>query len=74
MFLSVAEVPSSPEIVQVQPFSSTADVHFEEPDSIGGVPIIKYRVEWCIPGQDWTGMEYRAEDGESLLADALAVL
>ncbi|XP_044077716.1 neural cell adhesion molecule 1a isoform X16 [Siniperca chuatsi] len=57
-----AEVPSSPEIQQVEPFSSTAEVEFEEPDSIGGVPIIKYRVEWRLPGQDWTSREYDAND------------
>ncbi|XP_027129202.1 neural cell adhesion molecule 1a isoform X10 [Larimichthys crocea] len=57
-----AEVPSSPGIELVEPFSSTAVVEFEEPDSIGGVPIIKYKVEWRMPGQEWTGMEYNAED------------
>uniref|UniRef100_A0A8C4EJ35 Neural cell adhesion molecule 1a n=1 Tax=Dicentrarchus labrax TaxID=13489 RepID=A0A8C4EJ35_DICLA len=59
-----AEVPSSPEIEQVEPFSSTAVVEFDEPDSIGGVPIIKYRVQWRLLGQEWTGKEYNAEDGE----------
>lgn len=62
---SIADVPSSPEIELVEPFSSTAVVSFEEPDSMGGVPIIKYRVEWRLPGQDWTGKEYHADDGES---------
>ncbi|KAL6098445.1 ncam1 [Pungitius sinensis] len=57
-----ADVPSSPVIEEVEPFSSTAVVSFEEPDSIGGVPIIKYRVEWRLPGQDWTGKEYHADD------------
>ncbi|XP_077962958.1 neural cell adhesion molecule 1a isoform X11 [Gasterosteus aculeatus] len=57
-----ADVPSSPEIELVEPFSSTAVVSFEEPDSMGGVPIIKYRVEWRLPGQDWTGKEYHADD------------
>ncbi|XP_031603451.2 neural cell adhesion molecule 1a isoform X11 [Oreochromis aureus] len=57
-----AEVPSSPVIQQVEPFSSTAVVKFEEPDSMGGVPIIKYRVEWRLPGQDWTGKEEDVED------------
>lgn len=54
-----------PEIQQVEPFSSTAELEFEEPDSIGGVPIIKYRVEWRLPGQDWISREYDAKDGES---------
>lgn len=57
-----AEVPSSPEIEQVEPFSSTAVVTFEEPDSMGGVPIIKYRVEWRLPGQEWTGGEHEAKE------------
>ncbi|XP_008277329.1 neural cell adhesion molecule 1a [Stegastes partitus] len=57
-----AEVPSSPEIQQVEPFSSTAVVEFEEPVSMGGVPIIKYRVEWRLLGQEWTGREYDAKD------------
>jgi len=63
---AVTEVPSAPEIQQVEPFSSTAVVEFEEPDSMGGVPIIKYRVEWRLPGKEWTGMEYDAYDGEPL--------
>lgn len=57
-------MPSSPEIEQVQPFSSTAAVLFEEPDSIGGVPIVRYRVEWRIPGLDWTSKEYNPDGGE----------
>ncbi|XP_034745703.1 neural cell adhesion molecule 1a isoform X25 [Etheostoma cragini] len=57
-----AEVPSSPDIQQVEPFSSTAVVAFEEPDSMGGVPILKYKVEWRLPGQDWTGSEHIAND------------
>ncbi|XP_030602971.1 neural cell adhesion molecule 1a isoform X11 [Archocentrus centrarchus] len=56
-----AEVPSSPVIQEVEPFSSTTVVKFEEPDSMGGVPIIKYRVEWRMPGKEWTGREYNAE-------------
>ncbi|CAB1459677.1 unnamed protein product, partial [Pleuronectes platessa] len=60
-----AEVPSSPEIQYVEPFSSTAVAVFEEPDSTGGVPIIKYKVEWRLPGQDWTGREYEADEDTS---------
>uniref|UniRef100_A0A665UZM1 Neural cell adhesion molecule 1-like n=1 Tax=Echeneis naucrates TaxID=173247 RepID=A0A665UZM1_ECHNA len=59
-----AEVPSSPEIQQVEPFSSSAVVEFEEPDSMGGVPIIKYRVQWRLPGQQWSGREFDAHEGE----------
>uniref|UniRef100_A0A3P9PN36 Neural cell adhesion molecule 1a n=1 Tax=Poecilia reticulata TaxID=8081 RepID=A0A3P9PN36_POERE len=57
-----AEVPSSPKIEEVQPFSSTAVVEFEEPNSLGGVPILKYRVEWRLPGKEWKSEEYKAED------------
>ncbi|TNN79176.1 Neural cell adhesion molecule 1 [Liparis tanakae] len=39
-----------------------AVVSFEEPESMGGVPIIKYRVEWRLRGQDWTGKEHDASD------------
>uniref|UniRef100_A0A3B5MXW0 Neural cell adhesion molecule 1a n=1 Tax=Xiphophorus couchianus TaxID=32473 RepID=A0A3B5MXW0_9TELE len=59
-----AEVPSSPKIEEVQPFSSTAVVEFEEPFSLGGVPILKYRVEWRLPGKEWKSEEYKAKDGE----------
>ncbi|XP_015817531.3 neural cell adhesion molecule 1a isoform X10 [Nothobranchius furzeri] len=58
-----AEVPSSPEIQQVVPFSSTAVVEFEEPYSKGGVPIIRYKVEWRLLGKEWNSKEYNAEDG-----------
>ncbi|MEQ2263173.1 hypothetical protein XENORESO_004043, partial [Xenotaenia resolanae] len=58
-----AEVPSSPKIEEVQPFSSTAVVEFEEPNSLGGVPILKYRVEWRLPGKEWSSEEYKAEEG-----------
>lgn len=32
---------------------------------MGGVPVMKYRLEWRLPDQDWTGRVYDAEDGES---------
>ncbi|KAJ0061436.1 hypothetical protein NL108_000857 [Boleophthalmus pectinirostris] len=57
-----AEVPSSPEIQQVEPFSSTAVVEFDEPDSSGGVTILKYRVQWRLPGSQWHAREYEASD------------
>ncbi|XP_054902924.1 neural cell adhesion molecule 1a isoform X12 [Poeciliopsis prolifica] len=57
-----AEVPSSPKIEEVQPFSSTAVVVFEEPYSLGGVPILKYKVEWRLPGKEWKSEEYKAKD------------
>lgn len=55
-----AEVPSSPEIQDVEPFSSTAMVEFDEPDSTGGVPIVKYRVQWRLPGREWSSREFDA--------------
>ncbi|XP_030294778.1 neural cell adhesion molecule 1a isoform X7 [Sparus aurata] len=57
-----ADVPTTPELYQVEPFSSTAVIQFGEPEATGGVPIIKYRVQWRLPGQDWTEKEYSAED------------
>ncbi|KAM6969924.1 neural cell adhesion molecule 1a isoform 3-T3 [Aplochiton taeniatus] len=62
-----AEVPSSPAIERVEPFSSTAVVEFEEPDSNGGVAILKYKAEWRLPGRDWTVREYDSEDGLSMI-------
>lgn len=61
---SAAEVPSAPDIERVEPFSSTAMIHFEEPASAGGVPVLRYRLEWRVPGQDWTSKEFRVEEGE----------
>ncbi|KAF6738200.1 Neural cell adhesion molecule 1 [Oryzias melastigma] len=59
------DVPSAPEIQQVESFSSTAMVEFKEPDSTGGVPLLKYRVEWRFPGKEWTHKEYSMEDGNT---------
>ncbi|KAM6984032.1 neural cell adhesion molecule 1a isoform 6-T6 [Tautogolabrus adspersus] len=57
-----AEVPSAPGIHMVEPFSSTAVVHVREPESLGGVPIIKYKVEWRLPGREWTSKEHDADE------------
>ncbi|XP_044059765.1 neural cell adhesion molecule 1b isoform X21 [Siniperca chuatsi] len=46
-----AEVPSSPSISEVRPFSTTAKIQFVEPESTGGVPVLKYRVEWRTQGR-----------------------
>uniref|UniRef100_A0A8C7ZLN9 Neural cell adhesion molecule 1a n=1 Tax=Oryzias sinensis TaxID=183150 RepID=A0A8C7ZLN9_9TELE len=62
-----ADVPSAPDIQQVEPFSSTAMVEFKEPDSTGGVPVLKYKVEWRFPGEEWARKEYSKDDGESML-------
>ncbi|XP_016332715.1 neural cell adhesion molecule 1-like isoform X5 [Sinocyclocheilus anshuiensis] len=62
-----ADVPSAPSIEHVEPYSSTAMVEFDEPASSGGVPILKYKAEWRIAGQDWTDREYEVEDGLNLI-------
>lgn len=62
-----AEVPSAPGIYAVEPFSSTAVVRFREPESLGGVPIIKYRVEWRLPGKKWASKEHDAEEDLSMI-------
>uniref|UniRef100_A0A663M0H9 Neural cell adhesion molecule 1 n=1 Tax=Athene cunicularia TaxID=194338 RepID=A0A663M0H9_ATHCN len=41
-----ADTPSSPSIDRVEPYSSTAQVEFDEPEATGGVPILKYKAEW----------------------------
>uniref|UniRef100_A0A671M753 Neural cell adhesion molecule 1-like n=1 Tax=Sinocyclocheilus anshuiensis TaxID=1608454 RepID=A0A671M753_9TELE len=60
-----ADVPSAPSITQVQPYSSTAQVLFEEPESTGGVPVLKYRAEWRAVGRG-KGVQrvYEVKDGE----------
>uniref|UniRef100_A0A3Q2DVJ0 Neural cell adhesion molecule 1a n=1 Tax=Cyprinodon variegatus TaxID=28743 RepID=A0A3Q2DVJ0_CYPVA len=67
-----ADVPGSPIIEEVQPFSSTAKVVFKESVSSGGVPVLKYRVEWRLPGREWKSEEYKAEaDMTSVIIDGL---
>ncbi|XP_070826449.1 neural cell adhesion molecule 1b isoform X7 [Chaetodon trifascialis] len=57
-----AEVPSAPSISEVRPFSTTALIQFEEPESTGGVPVLKYRAEWRTQGRGgWVHRVY--EDG-----------
>uniref|UniRef100_A0A669E5U8 Neural cell adhesion molecule 1b n=1 Tax=Oreochromis niloticus TaxID=8128 RepID=A0A669E5U8_ORENI len=46
-----AEVPSAPSIVEVRPFSTTALIQFQEPESTGGVPVLKYRAQWRMRGR-----------------------
>ncbi|XP_051534346.1 neural cell adhesion molecule 1-like isoform X6 [Myxocyprinus asiaticus] len=62
-----ADVPSAPSIERVEPYSSTAHVEFDEPASSGGVPILKYKAEWRIAGQDWIDREYDVADGLNLI-------
>lgn len=60
----LAETPSSPSIVRVESYSSTAMVEFEEPDSTGGVPILKYKAEWRPTGAEtWQTSNFSARDG-----------
>ncbi|KAK2510188.1 hypothetical protein MC885_004902, partial [Smutsia gigantea] len=47
-----ADTPSSPSIDQVEPYSSTAQVQFDEPEATGGVPILKYKAEWRAAGEE----------------------
>ncbi|KAI1893495.1 hypothetical protein AGOR_G00124310 [Albula goreensis] len=59
-----ADVPSAPSVEEVEPYSSTAQVEFEEPDSSGGVPVLKYRAEWRPKGHSsWAQRVYDAKDG-----------
>ncbi|KAM5141571.1 neural cell adhesion molecule 1 isoform 2-T2 [Mantella aurantiaca] len=61
-----AETPSSPNILRVDSYSSTAMVEFEEPDSTGGVPILKYKAEWRAAGADiWQTANFSARDESS---------
>uniref|UniRef100_A0A3B3UWL2 Neural cell adhesion molecule 1b n=1 Tax=Poecilia latipinna TaxID=48699 RepID=A0A3B3UWL2_9TELE len=54
-----AEVPSSLVIDEVRPFSTTALIQFGEPESTGGVPVLKYRAEWRMQGRSsWTQKVY----------------
>ncbi|XP_057215856.1 neural cell adhesion molecule 1a isoform X9 [Triplophysa rosa] len=62
-----ADVPSAPSIDRVVPYSSTALVEYDDPASSGGVPILKYKAEWRIAGQDWTDREFDVEDGLNLI-------
>ncbi|XP_060746511.1 neural cell adhesion molecule 1a isoform X1 [Tachysurus vachellii] len=63
--LIAADVPSAPVIDRVEPYPSTAMVEFDEPESDGGVPILKYRAEWRTKGQDWVSKVYSVEEGIS---------
>lgn len=59
--------PSSPSIDQVEPYSSTAQVQFDEPEATGGVPILKYKAEWRRWGEEvWHSRWYDAKEGGRL--------
>ncbi|XP_062948664.1 neural cell adhesion molecule 1 isoform X4 [Cynocephalus volans] len=58
-----ADTPSSPSIDQVEPYSSTAQVQFDEPEATGGVPILKYKAEWRAMGEEvWHFKWYDAKE------------
>ncbi|XP_009082990.1 PREDICTED: neural cell adhesion molecule 1, partial [Acanthisitta chloris] len=58
-----ADTPSSPSIDRVEPYSSTAQVEFDEPEATGGVPILKYKAEWRALGEaEWHSRLYDARE------------
>lgn len=60
------DTPSSPSIGRVEPYSSSAQVEFEEPEATGGVPILRYKAEWRALGEgDWHTRLYDAKEGRS---------
>ncbi|NXX35398.1 NCAM1 protein, partial [Nicator chloris] len=61
-----ADTPSSPSIGRVEPYSSSAQVEFEEPEATGGVPILKYKAEWRALGEgDWHSRLYDAKEANA---------
>ncbi|XP_029629105.1 neural cell adhesion molecule 1 isoform X7 [Salmo trutta] len=59
-----ADVPSAPSLGEVEPFSSSARVEFQEPDATGGVPILRYRAEWKTVGRgSWVQRVYDVQGG-----------
>ncbi|XP_007627666.1 neural cell adhesion molecule 1 isoform X10 [Cricetulus griseus] len=58
-----ADTPSSPSIDRVEPYSSTAQVQFDEPEATGGVPILKYKAEWkSLSEEAWHFKWYDAKE------------
>ncbi|XP_030633946.1 neural cell adhesion molecule 1b [Chanos chanos] len=58
-----ADVPSAPSIIQVEPYSSTAQVSYEEPEASGGVPVLRYRAEWRTVGRgNWMQRIYEVRE------------
>lgn len=59
------EVPSAPSISEVRSFSTTAQIEFEEPESTGGVPVLKYSAEWRMQGRgSWVHRVFSADEDE----------
>uniref|UniRef100_A0A674B2Y2 Neural cell adhesion molecule 1b n=1 Tax=Salmo trutta TaxID=8032 RepID=A0A674B2Y2_SALTR len=57
-----ADVPSAPSLGEVEPFSSSARVEFQEPDATGGVPVLRYRAEWKTVGRgSWVQRVYEVQ-------------
>lgn len=64
------DTPSSPSIDRVEPYSSTAQVEFDEPEATGGVPILKYKAEWRALGEgEWHSRLYDAKEGRMIKQD-----
>uniref|UniRef100_A0A8U7NN66 Neural cell adhesion molecule 1 n=1 Tax=Corvus moneduloides TaxID=1196302 RepID=A0A8U7NN66_CORMO len=58
-----ADTPSSPSISRVEPYSSSAQVEFDEPEATGGVPILRYKAEWRALGEvEWHSRLYDAKE------------
>ncbi|XP_039420924.1 neural cell adhesion molecule 1 isoform X3 [Corvus cornix cornix] len=58
-----ADTPSSPSIGRVEPYSSSAQVEFDEPEATGGVPILRYKAEWRALGEvEWHSRFYDAKE------------
>ncbi|NWV19299.1 NCAM1 protein, partial [Origma solitaria] len=61
-----ADTPSSPSIGRVEPYSSSAQVEFDEPEATGGVPILKYKAEWRALGEvEWHSRFYDAKEANA---------
>ncbi|CAN8199071.1 unnamed protein product [Coccothraustes coccothraustes] len=61
-----ADTPSSPSIGRVEPYSSSAQVEFDEPEATGGVPILRYKAEWRALGEgDWHSRLYDAKEANA---------
>ncbi|XP_060902658.1 neural cell adhesion molecule 1b isoform X4 [Labrus mixtus] len=59
-----ADVPSAPSILEVRPFSTTAQIQLEDPESTGGVPVLQYKAEWRTQGRgSWVQKVFEVEDG-----------
>ncbi|KAM9319210.1 neural cell adhesion molecule 1b [Pholidichthys leucotaenia] len=59
-----AEVPSAPSIDEVRPYSTTALIHFEEPESTGGVPVLNYKAMWRMQDRaSWVQQVWDAQKG-----------